>query len=141
MAEDLSGVLPEERCKWLVVLMTMVLAFDVGHERVADAGGAMDANMIVKGTLKGASRISGRSEDSEFVCWYWRTSERRKMQKDHDVRQSKGFEDSRQQSKQGELGRGRRHGECQSECDGDWIGAVAREKWRDSEWNRIAPGV
>ena len=48
-----------------------------------------------------------------------------------------GFKDGRQQSKQEEVGRRRRRGECQSKCDGDWISAVAREKPRDSEWNRI----
>ena len=35
-----------------------------------------------------------------------------------------GFEDSRQQSKQGELGRGRRHGERRSECAGGWTCVV-----------------
>ena len=57
---------------------------------MAEAGDAMDANMTVKESLEGAAKSSGRSEDSEFVCWYRRTSECRKMQKDHDMRPSKG---------------------------------------------------
>ena len=38
-----------------------------------------------------------------------------------------------------ELGRDetRRHGKCRSECAGDRSSVVAREKSRDSEWNRI----
>ena len=40
----------------LVVLMTMVLAFTLDtNDVVAEAGGAREANMIVKGSLKSAS--------------------------------------------------------------------------------------
>ena len=38
---------------------------------VADAGDATNAHMIVNGSLEGAFKGSGRSEDSGFVCWYW----------------------------------------------------------------------
>ena len=38
---------------------------------VAEAGHAMDANMIVKRPPKGASESSGRSKNAEFVCWYY----------------------------------------------------------------------
>ena len=31
----------------------------------------MDTNAILKSSLKGASESSGRSEGSEFVCWYY----------------------------------------------------------------------
>ena len=41
------------------------------NDVVAEAGDVMDANMIVKGSPKGASDGSGRSNDSEFVCWYY----------------------------------------------------------------------
>ena len=34
------------------------------NDVVAEAGDAMDANTIVKGSLNGASKSSGRSEDS-----------------------------------------------------------------------------
>ena len=66
-------------CSWkndarLVVLMVTVLAFALDtNDVVADAGAATNANMIVKGSPEDASESSGRSFDSEFVCWYWRT--------------------------------------------------------------------
>ena len=54
------------------MLMTMVLAFSLDtNDVVAEAGDAMDANMIVKWSRTGASVGSGRSKDSEFVCWYY----------------------------------------------------------------------
>ena len=75
----------------LEVLMMMVFVLTLNtNEVVAEAGDAMDANMTVKESLEGAAKSFGRSEDSEFVCWYKRTSECRKMQKDHDMKQSKG---------------------------------------------------
>ena len=52
--------------------MMMVVAFTLDTNGVvAEAGDAMDANMIVKGSPKGASDGSGRSNDSAFVCWYY----------------------------------------------------------------------
>ena len=63
---------------------------------VADAGDAMDVTTIVKRSPNDASNGSGRSKDSEFVCWYLKResgSEHRmcrKKQWDHDMGQSKG---------------------------------------------------
>ena len=89
LAEDVATSLLdgffEERCK-VVVLMTMVLAFTLDtNDAVAGAGDATNASTIVNGSPEGASKGSGGREDSELVCWYWRTSECRKMQKDHDI--------------------------------------------------------
>ena len=54
------------------MLMMMVVAFTLDtNDVVAEAGDAMDANMIVKGSPKGACDGSGRSKDSEFVCWHY----------------------------------------------------------------------
>ena len=56
----------------LVVLMTMVLAFSLDtNDVVAETGDAMDGDATGKGSPTGASESSGRSKDSEFVCWYY----------------------------------------------------------------------
>ena len=73
----------------VLMMISFVLTLDT-NEVMAEAGDAMDANMTVKESLEDAAKSSGRSEDSKFVGWYRRTSECRKMQKDHDMRQSKG---------------------------------------------------
>ena len=61
--------------------MTVVLAvLSDTNEVVAEAVG--------ESSLEGASESSGGSRDSEIVCWYYerqRTSECRKMQRDHDM--------------------------------------------------------
>ena len=50
--------------------MMVVVAFTLDTNGVvAEAGDAMDANMTVKGSPKGASDGSGRSNDSEFVYY------------------------------------------------------------------------
>ena len=55
-----------------LAVMMMVPAFTLDtNDVVADAGDVTNANMIVNGSLEGASNGSGRSEDSGFVCWYW----------------------------------------------------------------------
>ena len=47
----------------------MVLAFTLDtNDVVAEAGDAIDANMIVEGSQKGVSESSGRSRDPEFAC-------------------------------------------------------------------------
>ena len=52
-----------------LVVMIMVRAFTFEtNDVVADAGDATSANMIVNGSLEGASMGSGRSEDSELGC-------------------------------------------------------------------------
>ena len=73
----------------------MVQAFTLDtNDVVAEAGDAMDANMIVKGSPRGASDGSGRSNDSEFVCWYCEkkvmANIRMSLQRDHNMAQSKG---------------------------------------------------
>ena len=79
---------PEERCK-VGSVDDDGTGVDVGHERCGDA---TNANTIVNGSPEGASKGSGGSENSEFVCWCWPTSECRMMQqKDHDMGESKGF--------------------------------------------------
>ena len=50
---------------------TLAVLLDT-NDVVAEAGDAMDTNAILKSSLDGASKGSGRSEDSEFVCWYER---------------------------------------------------------------------
>ena len=55
----------------LVVLMMVVLAVLLDTNDVAaEAGDAMDVDVILKRSSKGASESSGRNRDSEFVCWY-----------------------------------------------------------------------
>ena len=74
-----------------VVLMTMVLAFSLDtNDVVAEAGDAMDANVIVKWSPTGASVGSGRRANI-------------RMSQDAEVPQHgtvEGFEDGRQQRKE-----------------------------------------
>ena len=58
----------------LVVLRLVVLAFPLDtNDVMAEAGDAMDVNAILKRSLKGASKGSGKSKDPEFVCFYYGT--------------------------------------------------------------------
>ena len=61
---------PKNDARWAELMMVVAFTLDTNGV-VAEAGDAMDANMIVKGSPKGASDGSGRSNDSEFVCWYY----------------------------------------------------------------------
>ena len=81
----------------LVVLMMVVLVVSSdSNDVVAEVGDAMDVTAIVKRSPNDASKCSGRSKDSEFVCWYFKResdSEHRmcrKKQWEHDMGQSKG---------------------------------------------------
>ena len=61
---------------------------------IARSGDAMDVDAFAKGS-KGASKGSGKKQDSVVVCWYCekkghRASECRKKQKDNDSGKSKG---------------------------------------------------
>ena len=75
---------------------------------VAEAGGAVDANVILKSSLEGASKGAGRSEDSEFVCWYYErervTQNIRMSQEAEGPRHGtvERFEDGRQRRKEQE---------------------------------------
>ena len=123
----------------LVVLMTMELAFSLDtNDVVVDAADAANANMIANGLLKVASKSSGRSEDSGFVCWCWQTSECRKMQKDHDVRQSKGSRIVDSKASKESLAED--VDMVNVDLNALEIGPVLLLKInpRDSEWNRIA---
>ena len=60
----------------------------------ARSGDAMDVYALTKGS-KGASKGSGKKQDSEVVCWYCekkgrRASDCRKKQRDNDSGKSKG---------------------------------------------------
>ena len=60
----------------------------------ARSGDAMDVDAFTKGS-KGASKGSGKKQDSEVVCWYCekkghRASDCRKKQRDNDSGKSKG---------------------------------------------------
>ena len=56
----------------LVVLMMLVLAVLLDtNDVVAEASDAMDVDVILKRSSKGASESSGRNRDSAFVCWYF----------------------------------------------------------------------
>ena len=56
----------------MVMMMMVVLAFTLDtNDVVAEAGGAMDTNATLKSSPEGASKGPGRSEGSEFVCWYY----------------------------------------------------------------------
>ena len=68
VATSLSGVFPEEGCKVGSDEDGGAGSF-VGHERCGgEAGDTMDANAILKSSSESASKGSGRSEDSGFVC-------------------------------------------------------------------------
>ena len=61
---------------------------------MARSGDAMDVDAFTKGS-KGASKGSGKKQDSEVVCWYCekkghRASDCRKNQRDNDSGKSKG---------------------------------------------------
>ena len=97
----------------LVVLMTMVLVSTLDtNVVVTEAGDAMGAIMIVKGSPKDVSKSSGRSEDSESKFRVFRT---------------------RDYPNVACCGR-----TTQSECDRHLTSVVVREKRRDPELNRIA---
>jgi len=79
VAISFSGVFPGT-----VVLAVLLVTNDV----TVEAGDAMDVEVILKRSSKGASESSGGNRDSEFACWYYerqRTSECRKMQRDRDM--------------------------------------------------------
>ena len=53
-------------------MLTVILAVLVDtNDVVAEAGDAMDIDVILMRPSEGASRDSGSNGDSEFVCWYY----------------------------------------------------------------------
>ena len=57
----------DARLMLTVILTVLVDTNDV----VAEAGDAMDIDVILMRSSEGASRDSGSNGDSEFVCWYY----------------------------------------------------------------------
>ena len=77
----------------------------------ARSGDAVDVDAFTKGS-KGASKGSGKKQDSEVVCWYCekkghRASDCRKKQRDSDSGKSKGSkkDDSKREEQQGKVQR------------------------------------
>ena len=67
---SLSCVFPEEQRKVGCADDGGFGVFVGTNDVEAEAGDAMDVSAILKRSPKGASKGSGRSKDSEFVCWY-----------------------------------------------------------------------
>ena len=80
----------------VVMMMVVLVVSSDTNDMVAEVGDAMYVTAIVKRSPNDVSKCSGRSKDSEFVCWYFKResdSEHpmcRKKQWEHDEGQSKG---------------------------------------------------
>ena len=93
---------------------------------MARSGDAMDVDAFTNGS-KGASKGSGKKQESEVVCWYGekkghRASECRKKQKDKDSGTSKGSKTGDSKGKSNKKGF---KGKCYKCCK---IGHMSRER-------------
>ena len=66
------GVLMLEELAILLDTKDAEVNLDAGCIEMASVDlNALDVNVILKRSSKGASESSGRNRDSEFVCWYY----------------------------------------------------------------------